>query len=135
ADVVGSYWNPYAQYKPKVIDPPGEVLPESEIYWRLAQIMDFDAGAAGIPDPGGYDSWLTERISHTPGFIREELMQTPVIPDQNEHPAYGNMKYETPSGRIELWSDRAAKLWGANPLPTYEPLNDFGEGHLPLRLM
>lgn len=135
ADVVGSYWNPYAQYKPKVVDPPGEVLPESEIYWRLAQIMGFDSGAAGIPDPGDYDSWLAERISHTPGFVGEELMQKPVIPDQNEHPAYGNMKFETPSGRIELWSDRAVELWGVNPLPTYEPLNDFGEGILPLRLM
>ena len=135
ADVVGSYWNPYAQYKPKIVDPPGEVLPESEIYWRLAKRMGLDAGDAGIPAPEGYEGWLMQRISHTPGFIREELMQKPVIPVQNEHPAYGNMKYETPSGRIELWSDRAAKLWGANPLPTYEPLNDFGEGHLPLRLM
>ena len=135
ADVVGSYWNPYAQYKPRVADPPGEVLPESEIYWRLAQIMGLDGGAAGIPAPEDYDAWLTERISHTPGFVREELMQKPVIPDQNEHPAYGNMKFETPSGRIELRSDWAVNLWGVNPLPTYEPLKDFGEEHLPLRLM
>jgi anaerobic selenocysteine-containing dehydrogenase len=62
-------------------------------------------------------------------------MQKPVIPEQNEHPAYANMKFETPSGKIELWSERAVKLWGVNPLPTYEPLKDFGEGHLPLRLM
>ena len=135
ADIVGSYWNPYAQYKPRIVDPPGEVLPESEIYWRLVQIMGLDNTATGIPAPSDYDNWLTERISHTPGFLRDELMQRPVIPDQNEHPAYGNMKFETPSGKIELWSDRAAKLWGVNPLPAYEPLNDFGEEHLPLRLM
>ena len=135
ADIVGSYWNPYAQYKPRIVDPPGEVLPESEIYWRLVQIMGLDNTATGIPAPSDYDNWLTERISHTPGFLRDELMQRPVIPDQNEHPAYGNMKFETPSGKIELWSDRAAKLWGVNPLPAYKPLNDFGEEHLPLRLM
>jgi len=135
ADVVGSYWNPYAQYKPKIVDPPGEVLPESEIYWRLAQRMSLNTGEAGIPAPGQYDDWLRERISLTPGFEREELMQKPVIPEQNEHPAYGNMKFNTPSGKIELLSDSAAKLWGVNPLPTFEPLNDFGEGHLPLRLM
>ena len=135
ADIVGSYWNPYAQYKPRIVDPPGEVLPESEIYWRLVQIMGLDNTATGIPAPSDYDNWLTEHISHTPGFLRDELMQRPVIPDQNEHPAYGNMKFETPSGKIELWSDRAAKLWGVNPLPAYEPLNDFGEEHLPLRLM
>ena len=135
ADVVGSYWNPYAQYKPRVVDPPGEVLPESEIYWRLAQIMDLDAGAAGIPAPGEYESWLMERISHTPGFVREELMQKPVIPDQNEHPAYANMKFDTPSGKIELLSDRAAQLWGVNNLPTWDKPDDFGESHLPFRLM
>ncbi len=135
ADVTGSYWNPYTQYKPKIADPPGEVLPESEIYRRLAQMMGMDADAAGIPAPGDYDAWLAERISHTPGFDREELMQRPVIPEQNEHPAYGNMIFGTPSGKIELWSERAAKLWGVNPLPTYEPLQDFGEEHLPMRLM
>jgi len=135
ADVVGSYWNPYVQYKPQVTDPPGEVLPESEIYWRLAQFMGLNTGEAGIPAPGQYDSWLMERISHTPGFVREELLQKPVIPDQNEHPAYGNLKFDTPSGKIELLSDSAAKLWGVNPLPTFEPLNDLGEERLPLRLM
>lgn len=136
ADVVGSYWNPYAQYKPKVTDLPGEVLPESEIYWRLAQKLGLPAGKEnGIPAPENYDDWLDERISHTHGFVREELFQKPVIPEQNEHPAYAGMKCNTPSGRIELLSDRAVKLWGVNPLPSYEPPEDFGESHLPFRLM
>lgn len=45
------------------------------------------------------------------------------------------MKFDTPSGKIELWSDSAVKLWGVNPLPTYESPADFGEAHLPFRLM
>ncbi len=136
ADVVGSYWNPYAQYKPKVTHLPGEVLPESTIYWRLAQLMGLPSGSeSGIPAPEDYEGWLVERISHTAGFVREELFQKPVIPEQNEDPAYVSMKFNTPSGRIELWSDRAVTLWGVNPLPTYEPLHDNGEAHLPFRLM
>jgi anaerobic selenocysteine-containing dehydrogenase len=136
ADVVGSYWNPYVQYKPAVADPPGEVMPESEIYRRLAEIMGMDiSDDDGIPAPGGYNGWLKERISHTPGFSYDELMQKPVIPEQNEDPAYANGKFNTPSGKIELWSDSAVKLWGVNPLPTYEPPDDFGEAHLPFRLM
>jgi len=136
ADVVGSYWNPYAQYKPKVTDLPGEVLPESEIYWRLAQIIGLPSGGeTGIPAPDEYDNWLMERISHTPGFARGELIRKPVIPEQNAHPAYASMKFDTPSGKIELWSDRAVKLWGVSPLPTYEPPADFGETRLPFRLM
>lgn len=136
ADVVGSYWNPYAQYKPKVTDLPGEVLPESTIYWRLAQLIGLPAGKdSGIPAPEDYDTWLMERIGTTPGFVLEELLKKPVIPEQNEHPAYASMKFNTPSGRIELRSDMAAKLWGVSPLPTYEPPEDFGESHLPFRLM
>ena len=136
ADVVGSYWNPYAQYKPKVTDLPGEVLPESAIYWRLAQLLGLPSGSdSGIPAPEAYDDWLVERISHTPGFAPEELFQKPVIPEQNEHPAYAALKFATPSGKIELWSDRAAKLWGVDPLPSYEPPEDFGESNLPFRLM
>lgn len=136
ADVVGSYWNPYAQYKPSITGLPGEVLPESEIYWRLAKNMGMKTGSgSGIPAPGEYENWLSERISHTPGFDLKELMQKPVIPEQNEHPAYADGKFNTPSGKTELWSDTAVKLWGVNPLPTYEPPDDFGEAHLPFRLM
>ncbi len=136
ADVVGSYWNPYVQYKPRVTDPPGEVIPESEIYWRLAQLMGIPCGTgSGIPHPGDYDNWLIDRISHTPGFVMEELLKNPVIPEQNEHPAYANMKFDTPSGKIELWSEQAVRLWGVNPLPTFEPPADFDEPHLPFRLM
>ncbi len=136
ADVVGSYWNPYVQYKPCVTGLPGEVLPESEIYRGLARMMGMPSGSEnGLPAPDEYDSWLAERISHTPGFSVEELMNKPVIPEQNEDPAYATMKFNTPSGRIELWSDRAVTLWGVNPLPAYEPLHDNGEAHLPFRLM
>jgi len=136
ADIVGSYWNPYVQYKPAVIDPPGEVMPESEIYWRLAAKMGIEAdGVAGIPSPDEYDGWLAGRISQTPGFSVDELMKQPVIPLQNEEPAYSSLKFGTPSGKIELWSDDAVRLWGVSPLPSYDPPDDFGESHLPFRLM
>jgi len=136
ADVVGSYWNPYVQYKPAVADPPGEVMPESTIYRRLAEKMGMDlSDREGIPATGGYNVWLKERISHTPGFSYEELMKRPVIPEQNEDQAYADGKFNTPSGKIELWSDTAVKLWGVNPLPTYDQPDDFNESHLPFRLM
>lgn len=136
ADVVGSYWNPYAQYKPRITELPGEVLPESDVYWSLAQKMGMKPGTdSGIPAPGEYENWLRERIRHTPGFKPEELVQKPVIPEQNENPAYANTKFDTPSGKIELWSDAAVKRWGVNPLPSYDPPDDFNESHLPFRLM
>ncbi|NIR46520.1 MAG: molybdopterin-dependent oxidoreductase, partial [Gemmatimonadetes bacterium] len=37
SDVIGAYWHPYIQLKQKVIEPPGEVKPESEVYRLLAR--------------------------------------------------------------------------------------------------
>ncbi len=131
-DVVSSYWHPYVQYKPAVIDPPGEVKPESEIYFELARRMNLEAA---IISPAEYDEWLLNRISGTGGFSREELFRAPVIPDQAEQTAFRERDFTTPSGMIELFSETAEKLWGVNPLPSYTPPDDFGETDLPLRLM
>ena len=40
-DVIGAYWHDYLQLQQKVIEPPGEVKPESEIYWLLAERLGF----------------------------------------------------------------------------------------------
>ena len=136
SDIVGSYWHPYIQYKPAVADPPGEVMPESAIYRQLADKLGIDTdGKDGIPVPHEYDNWLKERVSHTPGFVVEELMKGPVIPGNIDKPAYRNYQFSTPSGRIELWSDDAARLWGVSPLPSYDPLRDAEDKDLPFRLM
>lgn len=132
ADIVSSYWHPYVQYKPAVIEPPGEVKPESEIYYELASRMKLEDA---ITSPGAYDSWLLERISGTTGFSREELFSAPVIPDMTEQTAFRERVFRTPSGKIELYSEAAEKLWGVNPLPSYNPPEDFGQSHLPYRLM
>lgn len=135
ADVVSSYWNPYVQYKPAIISPPGEVKPESEIYWLLAGAMNLERDENTLPSPGGYESWLHERISRNGSIDHAELMKAPVIPEHNDEPVYGDMKFSTPSGQIELWSDDARKLWNVSPVPSYTPPADQGETHLPFRLM
>lgn len=53
------------------------------------------------------------------------------------HVAYPDRRFHTPSGKVELWSERAASA-GLSPLPTYTPapFSDWGEpaGPYPLRL-
>lgn len=135
ADVVSSYWNPYVQYKPAILEPPGEVKPESEIYYLLARTMKLDLERSSVPAPQEYDKWLERRISRTKGSSPDQMMKGPLIPEQNEEIAYEGLKFTTPSGKIELWSDAANKLWGVDPLPSYTPPDDFGDSHLPFRLM
>jgi len=135
ADVVSSYWNPYVQYKPAIVSPPGEVKPESEIYWLLAEAMNLERNENAIPSPGEYETWLRKRITWNGSIDLAELMMAPVIPEHNDEPAYSDMKFNTPSGKIELWSDDAVNLWNVEPLPSYSPPADLGESHLPFRLM
>jgi len=53
SDIIGAYWHPYIQLKQKIMEPPPEVKPESEIYRLLAKKLGFsDIDIAGkIPEP------------------------------------------------------------------------------------
>ena len=64
SDIIGSYWSPYIQFKPKVINSPGEVMPESEIYYHLAAKLNLNISPGLIPEPGNenIESWLEKRI-------------------------------------------------------------------------
>ena len=65
SDIIGSYWSPYIQFKPKVIQSPGEVLPESEIYFHLSKRLKLNISNELIPEPGNdnIERWLEKRIS------------------------------------------------------------------------
>jgi anaerobic selenocysteine-containing dehydrogenase len=34
SDIIGSYWSPYVQFRPKILEPAGESMAESEIYYQ-----------------------------------------------------------------------------------------------------
>jgi anaerobic selenocysteine-containing dehydrogenase len=121
SDIIGSYWSPYVQFKPKVIDPPGEVIPETELYYHLASRMKMNLSADLIPEPGNgnIEKWLEKRINGASSITLNDLKQGPVIPDSLQQIAYEDMKFDTPSGKIELFSDQARKLWNVSELPEY----------------
>lgn len=138
SDIVSSYWNPYVQFKPKVTDPPGEVMPESELYYRLAEKMNLCATEKNpIPPPGNdiFEDWLAGRISTYDSITLDDLRKGPVIPSRIEHIAYSDMRFTTESGRIELYSEAAARKWGVSPLPSYVSLDIKSDNKLSFRLM
>lgn len=134
ADVVSSYWHPYVQYRPKLLNPPEGVKPESEIYWLLAGKMKLDAEGI-IPDPADYDAWLRARVETVKFDLPSSIYEGPVIPRSTEEIAYAGLTFKTASGKIELWSDEAVRLWGVDPLPAYVPLVKSADDNLPFRLM
>jgi anaerobic selenocysteine-containing dehydrogenase len=138
SDIIGSYWNPYVQFKPKVVDSQGEVLPESEIYYHLAKKLSLNVSNELIPEPGNnnIETWLEKRIGGQCGITLNELRKAPVIPPGLQEIAWSDYKFDTASGKIEIYSAEAAEKWGASPLPLFtQIIRTSEEEKFPLTLL
>jgi anaerobic selenocysteine-containing dehydrogenase len=123
SDVIGAYWHPYIQLKQKVLEPPGEVKPESEIYRLLAERLGFPGEAIESTFPGASDgaveAWLAKRLAPFPALTLDRLREGPVLAPGHEEIAFADLVFPTPSGKIELRSEEAARRWGVDPLPAH----------------
>ena len=132
-DIIGSYWNPYVQLKPKILEPAGEVRPETEIYYLLAQALGYPKGEITrfLPEPGDahIQDYLKEKLKAFPQLSWDQLLQGPVLAPGLEEIAFLDLKFQTPSGKIELSSHQARELWDVNETPTYEELIEGEQGH------
>jgi anaerobic selenocysteine-containing dehydrogenase len=116
-----AYGHFYVAWNEPAVLAPGECLPNSEIFRRLARALD-------VAEPSVYDadedlaravldsddlrvSGITLPRLKTSGFMR----MTPPAPF-----APFAKGFPTPSGRLEFFSERAASL-GLDPLPAYSP--------------
>lgn len=120
-DIIGSYWSPYVQYKPAILESPGEVRPESEIYYSLAGKLGLIFDEKKLPPPGNeyIDEWLERRIGGYSHLKLCDLKKGPVLAPNLQEIAWSDLKFETASGKIELHSDEAARLWGVSVLPEF----------------
>jgi anaerobic selenocysteine-containing dehydrogenase len=124
SDIIGSYWSPYVQFKPKVIESPGEVMPETEIYYHLSKRLNMNINSSLIPEPGNVniENWLETRIQGYSELDLKTLKESPVLARGLQYIAWDDLKFETPSGKIELYSAEAKTRWGISPLPEYTPV-------------
>ncbi len=129
SDVINAYWHPYIQFKQKVVDPPGEVKPESEIYRLLAHRVgiprdEIDRRFPGASD-GGVEAWLEERLAPFPELTLDRLRQGPVIAPGHQEIAFSDGVFPTPSGKVELESEEASARWEVESLPGYTEPEEF----------
>jgi anaerobic selenocysteine-containing dehydrogenase len=123
SDVIDAYWHPYIQLKQKIIEPPGEVKPESEVYWLLAKklgITEKDI-VNKIPGPTEEDieTYLEKKLAPFPQLSLEKLKKGPILTPGLQEVAFSDFKFPTLSGKIELLSEEACQRWGLDPLPVY----------------
>jgi len=144
-DVIGAYWHSYIQIKDKLIEPPGEVKPESEIYYHLGRALglDEDRLRASIPEPAdaAVEAYLKKRLEPLPDLTLDRLRQAPVLAPGSEPVAWSDLRFSTPSGKVELISEEAERRWGLDRLPSFLPPkevagSDKSEGaRFPLHLL
>lgn len=120
-DIISSYWSPYIFYRPRVLNPVGDILPESDIYYHLARRMNLEHDDSVIPSPGenNLDNWLSARIEGMTDLTLDDLRKAPCIAPGFEEIAYSDLSFKTPSEKIELLSETAGSKWGVNTLPGY----------------
>ncbi len=120
-DLVTAYWHPYLQLRTRIFDPPEGVKPESEIWRLLCERLGFDTRYFA----GDCTEILRSMLPEDRRGAMEQLASSPLDLSDGEI-AWTDGKFPTPSGRVEFYSEAAARSWGVDPLPCYEPLD---EGH------
>jgi anaerobic selenocysteine-containing dehydrogenase len=130
ADVVlpGTAWleelgckstNTHLYLMPKVLEPPGETRPAVWILRELARRLGLDDFYPWATEDGPLDAILDHPATGhaTVAALRAEGGIRALRISHVGHPTH---VYDTPSGKVELYSERAAGL-GLPPLPVHEP--------------
>lgn len=133
-DLYSSYWHLYLNLAEPVVDRLGEAKPNVEFFALLAKALGFGDDCfdddvetlirQGLDNPAN---------PYLQGITLERLKEgKPVrVNVEQPHPAFADGHFPTPSGKIELYSERMAAD-GHDPLPAHTPLIEGGDGeHLP----
>jgi anaerobic selenocysteine-containing dehydrogenase len=105
-DVVVPYFDLGLSAQVKAVEAPGEALPNSEIFRRLARAMEYDDPALYEPD-----GEIMERFVAASDLVRDVAdlqARATVYPAGPPFLQFADGAFATPSGRIELASDAAA---------------------------
>lgn len=125
-DLYPSYGHHWLQRAAPVIRPPGEALPNTEIFRRLAARFGFDEPCFKATDVQLMDD-AVDGADPRLGGVRPSQIPTdrPIRmsgPDGKEMVLFQNIVPATPSGKVELRSELMAEKWGATAvLPTWRP--------------
>ncbi len=121
-DLITGYGHSYIQLQQKLIEPPGECKHESEIYRFLGKKFGFNLDY--LPE-NNLDT--IEKIigSSNLNVDIDELKEKPYLHHSYQEIAFGDLKFNTSTQKIEFFSQRTRDRWGENPLPAYsEPVEN-----------
>ncbi|MHB1134412.1 MAG: molybdopterin-containing oxidoreductase family protein [Chloroflexota bacterium] len=122
-DLYKSYWHLYLQLAEPAIAPLGESKPNVEVFRLLAARLGFtepcfqdtaeEIITQALRTENPYVKGITLERLRAQGSVRLNLPSQPYV-------AFADGRFPTPSGKVELYSERMARD-GYDPLPTYTP--------------
>jgi anaerobic selenocysteine-containing dehydrogenase len=134
-DLVTAYWHPYLQLRQRILDPPGQVKTETEIWRLLCDRFGFDTGYFAADPRETLRAMLPEGRED----LLEKLEASPVDPSDIGDVAWKDGGFPTRAGKVEFYSREAQRLWGVDPVPDYTVLAEgpeaAGDGKFPLQLL
>lgn len=136
-DLYAAYGHQWLQRARPVVAPPGQAVPNTEVFRRLARRFGFDEPCFVDDDAALMDQAVDGADPRLGGQRPSQLpldRATPMTaPDGRPFALMVNVMPGTPSGRIELQSDWLASRWGDHArLPAWRPR---AEGAPPLTLV
>lgn len=125
-----SMYSPVLNYSQKAVDPPEGLMSEFEVYLKLAEKMGMEN--LGFTDSEDYLRKSVQPLLEKLGKRFSQLPDAYLRIEGDEIP-WKEKRFETSSGKIELYSEQALQD-GLSPLPTFmEPSK--GNNWFPLRLL
>lgn len=119
-DLYPSYGHHWLQRAEPVIPPPGEALPNTEIFRRLAARFGFDEPSFKATDEELMDDAVDLAATGVEGMRPSRIPTHQALqmtgPDGRPMVLFDNIFPATPSGKIELQSETLAQRWGAAAL-------------------
>lgn len=122
-DIVPSYWHHWVGINEPAISPLGECKSDLQIAWELSRkLNELSPGICSFPTDGNEEEWVAREFN-------QELYNSLGIEDYREllngprklkwpQVAFADLKFNTPSGKFEIASEKAA-LEGLPLLPVY----------------
>ena len=112
--------NTHLYLMPKILEAPGETRPVSFVLRELARRLGLDDFYPWETDAGPLDAIL-DHPSTGHATVADLAMEGGMRALNISHVAYPERKFDTPSGKIELYSAQAAAI-GLPPLPVHDDL-------------
>lgn len=128
-DLVATSWSTMLQLTQKVVEPQGEAKSEPIIFTELARRIGLERDFQYTPE-----EWLEYVLSPVKhyGITLESLRQAPIRAPYIPEVAWSDLNFGTPSGKIELASERALAEYGdrvADPLLSVYKHSNAPEQH------